>query len=99
MQEIRDESLAIEILREVKHGKEKEAKRKDIIIIILILVIFAETIAWLVAWNLPAEETTETTSESYELQGEDNANVVWNNDGEVKINEQNPSSENENSNN
>ena len=90
-----EERFATEILRELK----TESKRRFVLLIICLILLFVSNMAWLVAWNLPAEEKTETTSESYELQGEDNANVVWNNDGEVKINEQNPSDESENSNN
>ena len=90
-----EERFALEVLKELK----KESQRRFVLLIICLILLFVSNMAGLVAWNLPAEEKTETTSESYELQGEDNANVVWNNDGEVKINEQNPSSENENSNN
>ena len=75
------ENLASEILHELK----LEAKRNFIILIVTVILLFASNIAWLVAWNLPDREVTE----SYELQGEDDANVVYNDSGEVKIDGQN----------
>ena len=75
------ENLASEILHELK----LEAKRNFIILIVTVILLFASNIACLVAWNLPDREVTE----SYELQGEDDANVVYNDSGEVKIDGQN----------
>lgn len=75
------ESLASEILHELK----LEAKRNFIILIVTVILLFASNIAWLIAWNLPDREVTE----SYELQGEDDANVVYNDSGEVQIDGQN----------
>lgn len=75
------ESLASEILHELK----LEAKRNFIILIVTVILLFASNIAWLIAWNLPDREVTE----SYELQGEDDANVVYNDSGEVKIDGEN----------
>ena len=80
------ESLATEILHELK----AQSKRTFIALIICIILLFASNIAWLVAWNLPDKEV----SESYELQGEDNANVVYNNQGDVKIDGENQGQEN-----
>ena len=59
------------------------------IIIILAILLFASNIAWIIAWNLPDKQVTE----SYELQGEDDANVVYNSQGEVQIDGQNQSEE------
>ena len=81
--------LASELLHEIR----VESKRRFILLIICIVLLCASNIAWLIAWNLPDREVTE----SYELQGEDNANVIYNNDGEVKVNGENQSYE-ENSN-
>ena len=75
------ETLATEILHELK----LEARRNFIILIVTVILLFASNIAWLVAWNLPDKEVTE----SYELQGEDDANVVYNSQGEVQIDGQN----------
>lgn len=52
------ESLASELLHEVK----ATSKRWFILFIICLIMLFATNLAWLYAWNLPAEETaTETT--------------------------------------
>ena len=81
-------SLATEILHELR----VESKRRFIVLIISIVALVLSNMAWLVAWNLP----DNTVSESYELQGEDSANVIYNQLGEVEIGEQNPSEQNEN---
>lgn len=85
-----EDNLATELLRELK----RESKRRFILIIVLLFLFFGTNLAWLIAWNLPSEETV---SESYELQGDGDANVFYNEQGEVKINEPSESYENENS--
>ena len=82
------EKLAMDILRELH----RESKRRFILLLICIVLLFASNMAWLIAWNLPAHDTTE----SYDLQGQDDANVIMNSQGEVKINEQNQSEETDN---
>lgn len=72
------DSLASELLHEIK----AESKRRFILLIICISLLFLSNLAWLIAWNLPSDEVTET----YDLQGEDNANVFYNGEGEVSIN-------------
>ena len=79
------ESLATEILHELK----SQAKRNFVLLIVCIILLFTSNIAWLIAWNLPDREVTE----SYELQGEDDANVVYNSQGEVQIDGQSKSEE------
>lgn len=73
------DNLATEILHELK----LESKRRFILLIITIILLFGSNMAWLIAWNLPSNEVTE----SYEMAGEDNANVVYNQDGDVRIHE------------
>ena len=75
------ESLATEIIHELK----AQTKRAFILLVICIILLFVSNIAWLIAWNLPDKEV----SESYELQGEDEANVVYNDSGKVNIDGQN----------
>lgn len=75
------ENLATEILHEIK----LESKRNFIMLVIAIFLLFASNIAWLYAWNLPDRQVTE----SYELDGQDDANVVYNETGEVQIDGQN----------
>lgn len=72
------DNLALEILSELKHT----IKRMYIIVVILIILLFTTNIAWLYAWNLPAD----STSNSYDLQSEDNGNAIYNQNGEVGIN-------------
>jgi len=81
------ESLSTEILREIH----KESKRRFILLLICIVLLFSSNIAWLIAWNLPKEE--ERVTESYELQGEDSANVFYNGEGEVVFNGENQGNE------
>lgn len=78
------DNLATELLREIK----QESKRRFIIIMILIAALVGSNLAWLIAWNLPAGK--EITTESYELQGEDSANVVYSSgEGDIEINGEN----------
>ena len=72
------DSLASELLHEVKSS----SKRWFILFIITLFMLFATNSMWLYAWNLPSEET----SESYDIDSEDNGNAVYNNSGEVDIN-------------
>ena len=76
--------LASELLHEIR----VESKRRFILLIICIVLLCASNVAWLIAWNLPSKEVV---TESYDLQGEDNANVVYNGEGEVTINGENQS--------
>ena len=48
------ESLASELLHEVK----ATSKRWFILFIICLIMLFTTNLAWLYAWNLPAEETS-----------------------------------------
>ena len=82
-----EERFALEVLKELK----KESQRRFILLVICLALLFASNITWLIAWNLPS--TTEEVTESYDLKGEDDANVILNGDGEVKINEPNQSSQ------
>ena len=82
-----EKSLATELLREIK----RESHRRFVLLIICIILLFASNMAWLVAWNLPVKETVE---ETYDLEGKDDANVILNGEGSVRINE--PYSSNEN---
>lgn len=72
-----DDNFAFEVL---KHEK-LNTRRWFIITIICVTLLFVSNMAWLIAWNLPSEEVTD----SYELQGEDNANVIYNSEGDVDI--------------
>lgn len=80
--EVGMDNLATALLHEIK----QESRRRFIIIIILIVALVGSNLAWLIAWNLPDKEMTE----SYELQGEDSANVVFSSgEGDVRINGEN----------
>nr|DAT10837.1 MAG TPA: immunity protein [Caudoviricetes sp.] len=59
------DSLASELLHLVK----TQARRWFIAFIVVLIMLFATNLAWLYAWNLPSEEST---SESYDIQSEDN---------------------------
>ena len=75
------ENLATEILHELK----AQSKRYFIMLIITVILLFASNIAWLYAWNLPDRQV----SESYDLNGQDEANVIYNSQGEVQVDGQN----------
>ena len=77
------ENLATEILHELK----AESRRRFILLIVTISLLFVSNVAWLIAWNLPNKEVTE----SYDLSGEDSANVIYNQMGDVDVNGQNQS--------
>ena len=72
-----DNNLASEILGMLK----TQLHNAHIIIIILIVALFISNIAWLYAWNLPSETTTET----YDIDSKDNGNAIFNDDGSVRI--------------
>ena len=74
------DSLASELLHELKI----ESKRRFVLLIICIILLCVSNIAWIVAWNLPTETVVE---DSYDMEGKDNANVILNGEGEVHINE------------
>ena len=75
------DNLATEILHELK----AQCKRYFIMLIIVIILLFASNLAWLYAWNLPDNDVTE----SYELMGSGESNVVYNSQGEVQIDGEN----------
>lgn len=75
-----EENLATEILHELK----KQTNRYFIMLIIAIILLFASNITWLIVWN-----NYKSVVESYDLNGQDNANVVYNSQWDVKINGEN----------
>lgn len=75
------DKLALELLRELK----ATCKRWFILFIVALILLFATNLAWLYAWNLPGT----TSTESYEIDSEDNGNAVYNNSGEVNLNGEN----------
>ena len=72
-----DNTLAMELLHQLKSSM----KKWFIAFIIVLVMFFASNIAWLYAWNLPAESTTTT----YDADSEDNGNAVINDEGDVSI--------------
>ena len=74
------ENLATEILHELK----RQTSRYFIMLIIAIILLFASNVAWLVVWKY-----NKGATQSYDLYGEDSANVVYNSQGDVKINGEN----------
>lgn len=67
-----NQSLATELLHEVK----ATSKRWFILFIITLLMLFGTNMAWLYAWNLPAEETTISSDNN------SNANYI-NGEGDI----------------
>lgn len=65
---------------ELLHFVKTRAHRWFIAFIVVLIMLFATNIAWLYAWDPPSEEST---SESYDIQSEDNENVVYNESGGV----------------
>lgn len=68
------ESLATEILKELR----AESKRRFIMLILTIALLFASNIAWLIAWNLPSR----SVSESYDMMGDNGSDVIYNEVGD-----------------
>lgn len=75
------DNLATELLREVK----ATSKRWFILFIITLIMLCGTNMAWLYAWNLPSEETSQT----YDIDAEDNGNAVYNNSDEVTVDGEN----------
>ena len=70
------ENLATEILHEFK----AQSKRYFIMLIIAILLLFASNLIWIYAWNANKKAT-----EAHTLNGQDNANVLYNREGDMSI--------------
>lgn len=75
------DKLALELLRELK----ATCKRWFILFVVTLVLLFATNLMWLYAWNLPGT----TSTESYDIDSEDNGNAVYNNSGEVNLNGEN----------
>lgn len=72
-----DNGLASELLHIVK----MQSRRWFIAFVIVLIMLFATNLAWLYAWNLP----DDITSESYEINAEDEGNTIYNESGGVDI--------------
>lgn len=72
-----EDKLTLEIFKELK----KTIKRYFIAFMILLFLFFATNIAWMIAWNLPAEDTTQT--EQIEQDNSNGANNYIGNDGDI----------------
>lgn len=79
-----EDSLALELLKQVK----ADSKKWFTAFIIVLIMFFLSNLAWLYAWNLPSD-VTDTTTTNYEIDSEDNGNAVYNENGEVSINGEN----------
>jgi hypothetical protein len=73
-----DNTLAIELLHQVKAN----SRKWFIAFIIVLVMFFVSNIAWLYAWNLPAERTVTT----YDADSQDNGNAIINESGKVNVN-------------
>lgn len=76
-----EDRLALELLKELK----SISKRWFILFIITLILLFATNIAWLYAWNLP----DSSTSQSYDIEAQDNGDAIYNNSGEVNLDGEN----------
>ena len=63
-----EDKLTLEIFKELK----KTIKRYFIAFMILLFLFFATNIAWMIAWNLPSEDTTTTYEQTNEDDGDNN---------------------------
>ena len=72
-----DNGLASELLHIVK----MQSRRWFIAFVIVLVMLFGTNLAWLYAWNLP----DDVTSESYEITAEDEGNAIYNESGGVDI--------------
>ena len=72
-----DNGLASELLHIVK----MQSRRWFIAFVIVLVMLFGTNLAWLYAWNLPED----VTSESYEITAEDEGNAIYNESGGVDI--------------
>ena len=74
-----NENLATEILHEIK----LQSKRYFIMLLIAIILLFVSNALWLIAWKYNKQVS------SYNLRGHDNAQVLYNNSGEIDVNGEN----------
>lgn len=83
-----EDKLTLEIFKELK----KTIKRYFIAFMILLFLFFATNIAWMIAWNLPSEDTAQT----YDIDSKDQGNAIYNDSGKVNVNGENKSTEDNN---
>ena len=72
-----NENLATEILREFK----KQSRRFFIMLIVVTILLLVSNGIWLYEWNLH-----KNTNKSLDFSNQTRSNVVYNGEGEVKIN-------------
>lgn len=78
-----EDTLTLELLKQLK----SHSKRWFIAFLIAICMFFISNLAWLYAWNLPAEENTDTTTTyDYDVDSQDDGNAIINDSGEVNVN-------------
>lgn len=82
------ETLATELLHEVK----RSSKRNFVLFIITLVMLFLTNALWLYAWTLPVEETsnTVTTTTSVDQDSQDNGvNTYIDSEGDINYGETN----------
>jgi hypothetical protein len=82
------ETLATELLHEVK----RSSKRNFVLFIITLVMLFLTNALWLYAWTLPVEETsnTVTTTTSVDQDSQDNdVNTYIDSEGDINYGETN----------
>lgn len=77
-----EDTLTLELLKQLK----SHSKRWFIAFLIAICMFFISNLAWLYAWNLPAEEKEVSATYDYDVDSEDNGNAIINDDGKVEVN-------------
>jgi hypothetical protein len=88
-----EDKLTLELLKEVKAN----AKKWFVIAIIELGVILAIIVSWfLMSYVIPAEDTTTTSTESYDIDSKDNGNAIYNDSGKVNVNGEDKSTKDNN---
>lgn len=71
-----EDKLTTELISEVKANGKRWMKA----FILILILFFLTNIAWMIAWNLPAEDTTTT---EVEQQGDNGNNNYIGNNGDI----------------
>ena len=77
-----ENSLALELLKQVK----SDSRKWFIAFITTLILFFASNMAWLYAWNLPADEVADSSVDyTYDIDSGTDGNAIYNDSGEVNV--------------
>ena len=74
-----DDTLAVEVLREIK----TQSKRYFVLLVVTVILLIITNFIWIMGWK----KYNEHKVQSYDLRGTDYSTVFYNNQGEIDLSE------------